>query len=106
MTKINIQDLTKDVTGRIEVHACGATNITGKAGIELYRLVSMKHAFGLWRKTGLQPTRGVRIKKLVQQVTGLKTRNDDVLAAKLEAMIAETDGKVLRVEVDAAGVAL
>jgi len=83
--------------GRIEVHPQGGATITGKSGIELTRLIVMRSAFKLWIKTGMQPTRGVRIKKLVQETTGLRTSKNDALLERLELMIAEAEGRVVRV---------
>lgn len=109
MSRLSVQGLTQGVTGRIEVHEGGGATITGQGGIALYRLIAIRSGFKMWRATGMQPTRGVRIKRLVQETTGLKTSKDDILLlAKLDAMIAEAEGKVLRVgpeDVAAGGVA-
>lgn len=61
--------------------------IAGPHAIEAYRLKVIKVSLRLWADTGLQPTRGVRILKLAQQVTGLKTRNIDALTAALDALM-------------------
>jgi hypothetical protein len=61
--------------------------ITGSHAIEAYRLKVIKVSLRLWADTGLQPTRGVRILKVAQQTTGLKTRNIDTLTAALDALM-------------------
>jgi len=61
--------------------------ITGRHGIQAYRLKVIKVSLRLWANTGIQPTRGVRILKVAQQTTGLKTRNIDALVAALDALM-------------------
>jgi hypothetical protein len=61
--------------------------ITGPHAIEAYRLKVIKVSLRLWANTGIQPTRNVRILKVAQQVTGLKTRNVDALVAALDALM-------------------
>ena len=61
--------------------------ITGTHAIAAYRLKVIKVSLRLWADTGIQPTRNVRILKVAQQVTGLKTRNVDALVAALDALI-------------------
>ena len=61
--------------------------ITGPHAIEAYRLKVIKVSLRLWADTGIQPTRNVRILKVAQQVTGLKTRNIDALVAALDALM-------------------
>lgn len=64
----------------------------GHDAVEAYRLKCMIVALKLWDKTGMQPTRGVKILKLAQHTTGLKTRNVEALVAKLtEMMNAQID---------------
>ena len=53
------------------------------------RLRSIKTFLLLWSRTGIQPTRGVRILKVAQQTTGLRTRNIDTLTAALDALLEQ-----------------
>ncbi len=92
-------NLTAGVTGQIHVTETGTT-ITGKGGMNLMRLLVMRSAFGLWCKTGMQPTRGVRILKLVQETTGLRTRDKAVLAQRLNELVAEAEQHVIRTNAD------
>lgn len=61
--------------------------IAGAHAIEAYRLKVIKVSLRLWADTGIQPTRNVRILKVAQQTTGLKTRNIDTLTAALDALM-------------------
>ena len=82
--------------GRIEVHESGSVTVTGKAGISLYRLLMIRSAFKLWTKTGLQPTRGVRILSVVKDLTGLKTRDAAKQMERLDLLIQEAESHVVR----------
>ena len=61
--------------------------LQGPRAIEALRLRSLKTFLLLWSRTGLQPTRGVKILTLAQQATGLRTRNIATLTAALDALL-------------------
>jgi hypothetical protein len=57
----------------ITLHASGGYTVTGRDGISLMRAVYLKSSITLYRKTGLIPTRGVtisRMLKLATEITG------------------------------------
>lgn len=60
---------------------------SGPAAIEAYRLRTMIVMLRLWSRTGIQPSRGIRILKVAQDTTGMRTRDTDALTAKLTEMM-------------------
>lgn len=64
-----MSDANAPATARI-VNRNGAFSYAhGPDAVEAYRLKVMIVGFKLWHKTGIQPTRRVRILKLVQHTT-------------------------------------
>ena len=61
--------------------------LTGPNATHAYRFRMIKTCLRLWKQTGIQPTRGVKILKVAQQATGLLTRNVDTLTAALDDLI-------------------
>ncbi len=59
---------------------------TGR-GVLAYRYKVLISALRLKQKTGMEPTRGVRILKVCQHETGLKTRNYDLLVEALQGLM-------------------
>lgn len=61
-----------------------ATSYVGKDAVELYRVNMLKVSIKLWIKTGLKPTRGVTITKMLkmaEQYTGRKYKRSQAAEA-------------------------
>jgi hypothetical protein len=73
-------------------------SVVGRDAVEAFRYKVMISGLKLKQKTGMEPTRGVRILKLAQQTTGLKTRDYDKLIERLQIMMNEQVSKCLIIE--------
>jgi hypothetical protein len=61
-----------------------ATSYVGRDATELYRVNMLKISIRLWVKTGLKPTRGVSIKKMLamaERYTGRKYKTSEASQA-------------------------
>ncbi len=61
-----------------------ATSYVGKDATQLYRVNMLKTCIKLWAKTGMMPTRGVGIKKMLkmaEQYTGKKYKTSEAMYA-------------------------
>lgn len=54
---------------RIVPHQSGGITFEGKDAVKLYGVMSLKSAIGLHSKTGMVPTRGVTITKMLASAT-------------------------------------
>lgn len=81
------------VTGHIEVGP-GGTMITGKDGIRFVQLLALKGALRL-ESLGMK-RRGPSALSIAKGITGLKTRDYAAQIARIQVLIDEANGKVVR----------
>jgi hypothetical protein len=78
----------------IRVHSGGGMTFVGGDAVELYRLAAMRSAINLHKVSGMIPTRGMTITKMLANVTALTGKaykgkaKHDLALADLDARIA------------------
>lgn len=89
---MNLNTVERSANTAIQ-HSPGGTVMTGDA-IELFRYATLRSAIGLYKKTGMIPTRGVGIRQMLAQaakITGKKGyttgKGIDLALADLEKTI-------------------
>jgi hypothetical protein len=81
-----------DERGTIKHWDGGGSMITGKAGINYYRLLVVRQGLRAeLRLPGLRMTRHVSALQAAKSLTGLKTHNRELQLARIDQMIEEAE---------------
>ncbi len=83
---------------RIELHKSGSIACTGKAAVNIYRMLTLQQGLRMEIK-GMRLCRGRTCYAIIKSEYGLKGRRQRVLD-QFEVLVAEASAKVPRVQVD------
>ena len=75
----------------------GGTCFSGPKGIELYRLITLKHGLRVEIRTGMKMSRGPKCSTIARRVFGLKGSPAKLLA-QIEKMVEAQQGQVTIVD--------